>query len=98
MNVAIALLFAWAGFLPMVFMIWAMWCIHRTHESRMRMIYDAGKMPTPLYMAHMHAFDQVTYAAHMRALFFFRDPIKLYPKVGFVVMENPEFGQPERMN
>lgn len=62
------------------------------------MIYDMGKMPVPIYMAHMHAFDQVSYNRHLATLFTFRNPMKLYPKVGVVMMPDPDFGQPERMN
>lgn len=98
MNVVQAIFFAWAGFLPMFIVLWVFWCIHRTHEERIRMLYDAVAMPTPLYLAHMHAVDQVSYGRHMAALFTFRDPKKLYPKIGVVLMPSPEFGESERMN
>lgn len=98
MNVVSTILVAWAGFLPMGFLVWGLWCIYRTHESRMRMIYDAAKMPTPIYMAHMHAFDQVSFGQHVKMLFIFRNPLKLYPKVGVVTVRELEFGQSESMN
>ena len=68
--------------------IWFQYCNFRTHEERLKMIYDAVATPPWAYQSRMAAFATVSYDQHLWRLATFRDPKKLYP--AFHMMTSPE--------
>lgn len=83
--------------------VWSNICAFRTHEARLKIVYDAAHTTEslPLFQAKIAVLDKVTFYQHMTALLLFRDPAKLYPKVAMhIVTPDPRFnvpGMPETM-